>query len=134
MLATLGAAAVIASQFPDTEGADETSPEAEATAPLEPAAPNLLPASQEPSLSLARECASECFGVEAGYRWAAAREIDRAEDCASYSESFNDGCRAYAREREESLGTTTLVVRERRPAVYVSLGETPFQTPETLRR
>ncbi len=112
MLATLGAI-VIATRFTDADKSEDSPPdptEAPLGAPIFPSGsnPSSLPVNfHEPLLSLARDCISECDGVEVGYRWAAAREIERAEDCAGYSESFDDGCRAYARERVESQGVTT---------------------------
>src|SRR5258708_19222502 len=113
MVAAVGAI-VIATWFTDTDKSEDSPPDPHMEAPL--AAPifssSANPSSlsvdfHEPSLTLARDCISECVGVDVGYRWAAAREIERAEGCAGYSESFNDGCRAYARERGESHGVTT---------------------------
>ncbi len=115
VLATLGAI-VIATRFTDTDKSEDSPSDSHTEAPLEApifsSSPNPSSLSvnfhePSPSPSLARDCISECVGVDVGYRWAAAREIERTEDCAGYSESFNDGCRAYARERVESQGVTT---------------------------
>jgi len=37
-----------------------------------------------------------CAGHEAGWRWARARRIDDPNKCGGRSESFIEGCRAYA--------------------------------------
>jgi len=129
MLVTLGALAVAMrfSEGEDTGASREALPEQNVPLPI--AAPE--PARHE--VSLARECEMDCLSVEAGYRWAAARGIEHAEQCSGHSEAFSDGCNAYAKEREERSGDAP-VAGERRPAVYVSLGDEPFQAHETLRR
>jgi hypothetical protein len=43
-------------------------------------------------------CAAGCAAQEAGYRWAAAREIADPADCSGPALPFVAGCRAYARE------------------------------------
>jgi hypothetical protein len=45
------------------------------------------------------ECTANCEGHEAGYEWAEERGIDDPEDCGGNSESFIEGCRAYAEEQ-----------------------------------
>ena len=42
------------------------------------------------------ECTDDCSGHIAGYRWAQEHDIDDPEDCGGKSESFIEGCRAYA--------------------------------------
>ena len=44
-------------------------------------------------------CTIDCSGHEAGYRWAEEHGIDDPEDCGGNSESFIEGCRAYAEEQ-----------------------------------
>ena len=43
-----------------------------------------------------RACLVDCAGHEAGYRWARERRIIDASLCISRSQSFNEGCEAYA--------------------------------------
>jgi len=40
-------------------------------------------------------CTQDCSGHEAGYQWAADRNITDADDCSGTSNSFIEGCRAY---------------------------------------
>lgn len=43
-------------------------------------------------------CTVDCSGHDAGYEWAAENGVASEEDCGGNSWSFNEGCRAYARE------------------------------------
>lgn len=43
-------------------------------------------------------CTVDCSGHEAGYRWAEEHEIHDPDDCGGKSESFIEGCRAWAEE------------------------------------
>lgn len=45
-------------------------------------------------------CTEDCSGHEAGYQWAEARDINDPDDCGGKSWSFEEGCRAYAKEQE----------------------------------
>jgi hypothetical protein len=42
------------------------------------------------------ECTEDCSGHEAGYEWAEENEISDPDECGGNSESFEEGCRAYA--------------------------------------
>jgi hypothetical protein len=44
------------------------------------------------------ECTEDCSGHEAGYGWAEENSISDPDDCGGNSESFEEGCRAYAEE------------------------------------
>jgi hypothetical protein len=44
------------------------------------------------------DCTVDCSGHEAGYQWAEDHGIDDPEDCGGNSNSFIEGCRAYAEE------------------------------------
>ena len=44
------------------------------------------------------ECTDDCSGHEAGYEWAADKGISDPSDCGGNSESFIEGCEAYANE------------------------------------
>ncbi len=44
------------------------------------------------------ECTQDCSGHEAGYEWASENGIADPYDCDGNSESFIEGCRAYANE------------------------------------
>ena len=46
-------------------------------------------------------CTKDCSGHRAGYDWAARKNIQNPEDCSGNSNSFVQGCRAYAKERAE---------------------------------
>jgi hypothetical protein len=45
-------------------------------------------------------CTQDCSGHEAGYQWAEEHDIDDPDDCGGNSESFIEGCQAYAEEQE----------------------------------
>lgn len=42
------------------------------------------------------ECTQDCSGHEAGYEWAEDKGISNPDDCGGKSQSFIEGCRAYA--------------------------------------
>ena len=48
-------------------------------------------------------CTLDCSGHEAGYQWAEDHDIDDADECGGDSQSFIEGCRAYAEEHERPL-------------------------------
>jgi hypothetical protein len=48
------------------------------------------------------DCTQNCEGHEAGYSWAEQQGIDDPDDCEGNSESFIEGCRAYAEEQQGS--------------------------------
>lgn len=47
-------------------------------------------------------CTSDCSGHEAGYEWAEDKGITDSSDCGGNSNSFIEGCEAYAEEQEEA--------------------------------
>lgn len=54
-----------------------------------------------PSLSFrGYECTEDCSGHEAGYEWAEDNGIDDPDDCGGNSESFIEGCQAFAEEQQ----------------------------------
>ena len=48
------------------------------------------------------DCTEDCSGHEAGYQWAEEHEINDPDDCSGNSQSFIEGCQAYAEEQGES--------------------------------
>src|SRR5262249_10963900 len=44
------------------------------------------------------ECTVDCSGHEAGYNWAAEHGITDPDDCGGNSQSFIEGCQAFAEE------------------------------------
>lgn len=44
-------------------------------------------------------CTDDCSGHEAGYEWAEENGIDDPDDCGGNSDSFIEGCQAYADEQ-----------------------------------
>lgn len=50
------------------------------------------------------DCSLDCSGHEAGYEWAEQHGISDPDDCSGNSQSFIEGCRAYAKEQSESDG------------------------------
>lgn len=56
-----------------------------------------------PTLALCQDfhgypCSEDCSGHEAGYEWAEDNGISDLVDCGGNSQSFIEGCRAYAEE------------------------------------
>lgn len=49
-------------------------------------------------------CRVDCSGHEAGYEWAEENGITDPDDCGGNSESFIEGCRAYAGEEGQNGG------------------------------
>jgi len=47
-------------------------------------------------------CTVHCSGHDAGYEWAENHDIDDPDDCGGRSQSFVEGCRAYAEEHERT--------------------------------
>lgn len=45
-------------------------------------------------------CTEDCSGHEAGYNWAEENGIDDPDDCGGKSNSFIEGCQAYAEEQQ----------------------------------
>ena len=41
-------------------------------------------------------CGSDCAGHQKGYSWASAHQISNPEECRGTSETFIEGCRAFA--------------------------------------
>ncbi len=46
-------------------------------------------------------CTEDCSGHEAGFTWAQQNDIADASDCGGNSQSFIEGCEAFAEERQE---------------------------------
>jgi hypothetical protein len=47
-------------------------------------------------------CTDDCSGHRAGYAWAESYGITDPDDCGGNSQSFIEGCRAYAEENGDS--------------------------------
>src|ERR1035438_6438518 len=45
------------------------------------------------------DCTVDCSGHEAGYQWAEEHDITDPSDCSGNSQSFIEGCQAYAEEQ-----------------------------------
>jgi hypothetical protein len=46
-------------------------------------------------------CTGDCSGHDAGFEWAKEKEITDSSDCGGKSQSFIEGCEAYAEAVEE---------------------------------
>lgn len=47
------------------------------------------------------ECLEDCSGHEAGYEWAEQNDITDPDDCDGNSQSFIEGCQAWAEENAD---------------------------------
>lgn len=45
------------------------------------------------------DCTDDCSGHEAGYQWAEDNDITDPDDCRGNSQSFIEGCQAWAEEQ-----------------------------------
>lgn len=58
---------------------------------------------QEPEITRDNwECTEDCSGHEAGYEWAEDKGISDPYDCGGKSQSFIEGCEAYANEQMQN--------------------------------
>jgi hypothetical protein len=48
-------------------------------------------------------CTRDCSGHEAGYEWAERKGVSDPDECGGNSESFREGCRAWAEEQAEDM-------------------------------
>ncbi len=48
-------------------------------------------------------CTEDCSGHDAGYQWAQDNEIEDAADCGGNSNSFIEGCEAYANDLNDLI-------------------------------
>lgn len=51
-------------------------------------------------------CTVDCSGHEAGYEWAEQQGITSESDCNGNSNSFNEGCQAWAEEQSAGSGSS----------------------------
>ncbi len=52
-------------------------------------------------------CIADCSGHEAGYEWAEENNIDDPDDCGGNSDSFIEGCKAYADDQQAAMRETS---------------------------
>lgn len=52
-------------------------------------------------------CTQDCFGHEAGFAWAQDHDFTDASDCGGNSQSFIEGCEAFANDRQEQADRET---------------------------
>lgn len=46
-------------------------------------------------------CTSDCSGHEAGFEWAREQDVTDASECSGNSDSFVEGCEAFAQARQQ---------------------------------
>lgn len=56
-------------------------------------------ANLEPPSFMGTPCTDDCSGHEAGHQWAEENGIDDPDNCSGNSNSFVEGCKAYAEEQ-----------------------------------
>jgi hypothetical protein len=52
-------------------------------------------------------CTDDCSGHEAGYEWALKKDIRDPDECSGMSQSFVEGCQAFAEEQENEKDEET---------------------------
>ena len=68
-------------------------------------------------------CVDDCSGHDAGYQWADENHIDDPDDCGGKSQSFEEGCRAFAEEENPPA--------HRRSSSSVRVGDSTFYSDGT---
>lgn len=69
-------------------------------------------------------CTIDCSGHEAGYNWAREHDIENPEDCAGNSQSFIEGCQAFAEGASREIeGSQPPDYNEHVPQPYNDPGE-----------
>jgi hypothetical protein len=66
----------------------------------------IVPAYSPPTF-MGYSCTDDCSGHEAGYNWAEENGIDDPDNCGGNSDSFIEGCQAYAEEQKTMAEDTT---------------------------
>jgi hypothetical protein len=61
----------------------------------------VIPAAPAPRTFHGDPCVGDCSEREAGWDWAEEHNITDPDECGGNSESFLEGCRAYAEDYEE---------------------------------
>jgi hypothetical protein len=51
------------------------------------------------------DCTDDCSGHQAGYDWAEQNSVGSASDCGGNSQSFTEGCEAYANEHNDDAAS-----------------------------
>lgn len=51
------------------------------------------------------DCTQDCSGHQAGYDWAEQNNLGDASDCGGSSQSFTEGCEAYAKEHSDDASS-----------------------------
>lgn len=64
-----------------------------------PVAPSAPVYSAQPRSYRGYRCTKDCSGHEAGYAWAEQNGVDHPDNCGGNSQSFIEGCQAYAEEQ-----------------------------------
>lgn len=82
--------------------ADAAAAAAEAASDWDDTSIPIDPASQQPFAATFHgyPCTQDCSGHEAGYEWAEENDITDPDDCGGRSDSFIEGCQAYAEESQ----------------------------------
>jgi len=82
-----------------TESDDSsTSPESSATAATDSETPY-------EDIHGSAACTEDCSGHEAGYKWAEDHDVTDESECGGDSESFIEGCEAYAQDHQDDEDT-----------------------------
>lgn len=68
-------------------------------------------------------CTQNCSGHEAGFEWAQENDISDASDCGGNSQSFIEGCEAFAEERQEQADSQAQEAAEQAAEVAAAEAE-----------
>ncbi len=100
----IGATALLAAACGGNDDADQTIDEAadRASVTADTVAEDLAASTYEAE-GAPYGCAGDCAGHEAGWAWAAEHDVRDAVDCDGRSESFIEGCIAFAETLQERV-------------------------------
>lgn len=66
-------------------------------------------------------CTQDCSGHEAGFEWAQQHDVADPSDCGGTSNSFIEGCEAFAEERQQQADQQTQEAAEEAAATAAEL-------------
>ena len=100
-------ASAIDTEYEETSEASDGSALEDEAGTLETQAATLESEATSPLTFEGFECTQDCSGHQAGYEWAEEQGITNPDDCGGKSESFIEGCIAYAEQQDHSEGDYT---------------------------
>jgi hypothetical protein len=96
ILSLMLAALAACSPAPPKSTAPQAGAAAAESKPVEPTPMKTAAMPSRPILFHGYACTEGCFSHQQGYSWASAHQISNPNDCRGISETFLEGCKAFA--------------------------------------